>query len=132
MSMNDPIADMLARLKNAQAQQHPQVSMPGSKAKKAVLEVLKTEGYITGFAEQKTQSGHSTLVVDLKYHQGQPVITRLTRVSKPGRRVYSQATEVPMVANGLGVTIVSTSKGVMSDTQARSQNVGGEIICQVF
>lgn len=132
MSMNDPISDMLARLKNAQAGLHPTVSMPASKAKKAVLEVLKTEGYIAGYSEEKTANGQGSLTVELKYYQGQPVITRLNRVSKPGRRMYSQATEIPMVSNGLGVTIVSTSKGVMSDTQARALNVGGEIICQVF
>jgi small subunit ribosomal protein S8 len=130
--MTDPIADMLTRLRNAQAQRHAQVRMPASKLKAAILTVLKTEGYITDVAEDVSTDGMKSLVVSLKYHQGQPVMTWVNRISKPGRREYSGSGKLPMVANGLGVTIVSTSKGILTDTQARAQNVGGEILCQVM
>ena len=130
--MTDPISDMLARLRNAQAQRHASVRIPASKLKAAVLEVLKAEGYISDVAEDVATNGAKTLVVSLKYHQGQPVMTWVKRVSKPGRRAYSPAQELPMVSNGLGVTIVSTSKGILTDTQARAQNVGGEVLCQVM
>lgn len=130
--MTDPISDMLARLRNAQAQRHASVRVPASKLKAAVLAVLKAEGYITDVAEDVSTNGQKSLVVSLKYHQGQPVMTWVNRVSKPGRRTYSNAQELPMVSNGLGVTIVSTSKGILTDTQARAQNVGGEILCQVM
>lgn len=130
--MTDPIADLFARLKNAQAQRHRSVSVPASNIKKAILDVLQSEGYINGITESVDAAGHKQLDVELKYYQGQPVISRLSRVSKPGRRIYSQAQEIPMVSNGLGVTIVSTSKGVLSDTKARELNVGGEVLGQVF
>jgi small subunit ribosomal protein S8 len=130
--MTDPIADMFARLRNAQGQRHASVRVPASKLKAAILEVLKAEGYIGDIAEDVATNGVKSLVVNLKYHQGQPVMTWVNRISKPGRREYSPAQEIPMVANGLGVTIVSTSRGVLTDTQARAQNVGGEIICQVM
>jgi small subunit ribosomal protein S8 len=132
MSFTDPIADMLTRLRNAQAQRHATVRVPASKMKAAILNVLQSEGYISGVAEDVATNGAKTLVVSLKYHLGQPVVTWVNRISKPGRRVYSQAQELPMVANGLGVTIVSTSKGILTDTQARTQKVGGEIICQIM
>ncbi len=130
--MTDPISDMLARLRNAQAQRHASVRVPASKLKAAILNVLKGEGYITDVAEDTATNGAKTLVVSLKYHQGQPVMTWANRVSKPGKRTYSAAQELPMVANGLGVTIVSTSKGILTDAQARAQNVGGEVLCQVM
>lgn len=132
MTMTDPIADMLARIKNGQQARKATVTMPASKQKQAVLDVLKAEGYIEGFASTADAQGHPQLVVELKYMQGQPVIKKLDRVSRPGLRHYSASQDIPMVANGLGVTIISTSKGVMSDTQARQQKVGGEILCQVF
>lgn len=130
--MTDPIADLFARLKNAQGQRHRSLTVPASKLKQAILAVLQSEGYINGVTETTDAKGHKQLEVELKYYQGQPVITRLKRVSTPGRRVYSQAQEIPMVSNGLGVTIVSTSKGVLSDTKARELNVGGEVLGQVF
>lgn len=130
MTMTDPISDMFARLKNALKQHHTQVKVPSSKLKKAVLDVLVAEGYLNGWSEAD-DNGHKQIVVDLKYYQGQPVIVQLDRVSKPGRRQYSASKEIPMVRNGLGITIVSTSKGVMSDTKARELNVGGEVIGQV-
>lgn len=132
MPVIDPIADMLARLRNAQAQKHATVTMPTSKLKTALLKVLQEQGYIVGFSEETTEKGYKRTVVNLKYHQGQPVLTWMKRVSTPGRRIYSQASELPMVSNGLGVTIVSTSKGLLTDTQAREQKVGGEILCQVM
>ncbi len=135
MPVTDPIADLLVRIRNAQAQKHETVRMPASKLKASILEVLKAEGYISSYTvetEGATNSVQGTLVVTLKYHQGQPVITSLKRVSKPGRRVYSQAKEIPMVSNGLGTTIVSTSHGVVTDTKARELNVGGEVLCQVM
>jgi small subunit ribosomal protein S8 len=130
MTMTDPIADMFARLRNGLKQGHKSVSVPASTIKKAVLDVLVSEGYIVGYTDAETD-GHKSIVVDLKYYQGQPVITNLKRVSTPGLRVYSAAEKLPLVANGLGVTIVSTSRGVMSDAKARELKVGGEIIAQV-
>ena len=132
MTMSDPLADMLARVKNALAQRHVDVRMPASNLKKAVLSVLTEEGYVLGFDEATDSRGFAELVVRLKYHQGQPVITKLHRVSRPGQRKYAQAQEIPMVANGLGVTVVSTRQGILSDTKARALNVGGELLCQVF
>ncbi len=131
MPVTDPISDLLVRIRNAQAQKHASVRIPASKLKASILEVLKTEGYIVDFATE-TDSTQGTLVVTLKYHQGTPVITTLKRVSSPGRRVYSQAKEIPMVSNGLGTTIVSTSRGVVTDSKARELNVGGEVLCQVM
>lgn len=130
MTMTDPIADMFARLRNGLKQGHKQVSVPASTIKKAVLDVLVSEGYLSGYADAETD-GFKSILVDLKYYQGQPVITNLKRVSTPGLRVYSAAEKLPLVANGLGVTIVSTSKGVMSDAKARELKMGGEIIGQV-
>jgi small subunit ribosomal protein S8 len=130
MTMTDPISDMFARLRNGLKQHHPEVSMPASKLKKAVLDVLIAEGYLNSYAEEEIE-GHKQIKVALKYYQGQPVITSLKRVSTPGLRVYSASEKLPLVANGLGVTIVSTSKGVMSDAKARELKVGGEIIGQV-
>jgi small subunit ribosomal protein S8 len=130
--MTDPIADLLVRIRNAQAQKRATVSMPASKLKASVLAVLQQEGYILGTTEETDEAGHKNLVVTLKYHQGQPVLTWLKRVSTPGRRVYSQSQELPMVSNGLGTTIVSTSRGVMTDAKARELNVGGEVLCQVM
>lgn len=129
--MTDPISDMFARLRNAQAQGHSTVKIPASRVKAAVLNVLLSEGYISAVKEEG-EKAQKLLAVELKYHQGKPVIASLTRVSKPGRRIYSPSQQLPMVANGLGVTIVSTSKGVLSDTKARELNVGGEVIGTVF
>lgn len=132
MTMNDPIADMLARIKNAQQAQKQDVQMPASKQKKAILDVLQKEGYVESYAEGQDEDGHPQLTVGLKYMHGKPVIQRLNRVSRPGLRHYTASSDIPMVANGLGVTIVSTSQGVMSDTQARRLKIGGEVLCQVF
>lgn len=132
MPVTDPIADLLVRIRNAQAQKHETVRMPASKLKVAMLQVMAEEGYIVGHSEETDESGHKHLVVTLKYHQGQPVITWLKRVSTPGRRIYSQAQELPKVANGLGTTIISTSRGILTDTKARELNVGGEVLCKVM
>lgn len=130
MSMSDPISDMLARIKNAQAVRKKAVVMPGSKVKAAIAKVLKEEGYIRDF--EVTQQGvKSTLTIELKYFEGRGVIERLVRVSKPGRREYSGHDGLPRVLNGLGIAIVSTSGGVMTDAQARAENRGGEVICLV-
>ena len=129
MSMTDPIADFLTRIRNAMRVSHAQVKMPGSNMAVSVLNVLKTEGYIRDFAVTDTQK---EITVDLKYNAGRPAITQLDRISKPGRRVYSSIEDMPKVNNGLGIYIMSTSRGVMTDHQARQQNVGGEILCLVF
>lgn len=131
MPVTDPIADLLVRIRNAQAQKHSTVSIPASKLKTAILDVLAQEGYIVSYT-QEAEGVQGSITVTLKYHQGQAVITSLKRVSTPGRRVYSQAKEIPMVSNGLGTTIVSTSRGVLTDTKARELNVGGEVLCQVM
>jgi len=130
--MNDPIGDMLTRIRNAQMRGKSKVSTPASKLRGWVLDVLADEGYIRGYETGKDVSGHPTLEIALKYYDGTPVIRELKRVSKPGRRVYMGAREIPQVRQGLGVSIVSTPKGVMSDASARSQNVGGEVLCTVF
>lgn len=130
MSMTDPIADLLTRIRNGQAASKAQVSMPASKAKKAVANVLKSEGYVADVAEQ-TVDGKPQLVVTLKYHDGKPVIDSLQRVSRPGLRIYKAKDELPKVLGGLGVAIVSTSKGVMSDREARALGEGGEVLCTV-
>jgi small subunit ribosomal protein S8 len=132
MSVNDPIGDMIARIRNAQLRSKSKVSMPASKQRERVLEVLKTEGYIRGFASVEHASGRNELEIELKYFDGTPVIREIARVSKPGRRVYASVKNLPRVNNGLGVAIVSTPKGVMADHAARDANVGGEIICTVF
>ena len=131
MSMNDPLGDMLTRIRNAQMRHKSTVRSPASKIRKWVLDVLQAEGYIRGY-EEVTEDGHPELEISLKYYDGQPVIRELRRVSTPGRRVYSGVKEIPQVRQGLGVAIVSTPKGVMSDAQARTANVGGEVLCTVF
>lgn len=130
MSMSDPIADMLTRIRNAQRVDKTEVVVPSSKLKVAIAQVLKDEGYIEGFAVQPNE-GKPELHIGLKYYAGRPVIERLERVSRPGLRVYKGRDDIPQVMNGLGVAIVSTSKGVMTDRKARSQGVGGEVICFV-
>ncbi|MCC5862745.1 MAG: 30S ribosomal protein S8 [Gammaproteobacteria bacterium] len=130
MSMTDPIADLLTRLRNGQKARKVSVSMPGSRIKRAVLEVLKDEGYISDFAATE-EDGKPVLTVELKYHNGQPVIGTLKRVSRPGLRVYRPMDELPKVLGGLGVAVVSTSEGVMSDREARRRGHGGEVICTV-
>ncbi len=130
--MNDPIGDMLTRIRNAQMRGKSSVSTPASKLRGWVLDVLADEGYIRGYDKGTDANGHPTLEVELKYYDGTPVIRELKRVSTPGRRVYMGSKDIPAVRQGLGVSIVSTPKGVMSDTAARSANVGGEVLCTVF
>jgi len=130
MSMSDPIADMLTRIRNAQAVNKLSVSMPASKLKGAIANVLKDEGYIEDCAVS-TEDGKPTLNISLKYYAGRPVIEKIERLSKPGLRVYNGATNIPKVMNGLGVTIVSTSKGVMTDRKAEAAGIGGELLCIV-
>ncbi len=130
MTMQDPIADFLTRVRNAQSVGHPEVAMPHSKAKVAVCEVLEQEGYIEGF--NVSDESKRQLTVRLKYHAGQPVIEEIHRVSRPGLRIYKGQAELPKVRGGLGVAIVSTSKGVMTDRRARRLGVGGEVLCTVF
>ena len=130
MSMSDPIADMLTRIRNAQSVEKPVVSMPSSKLKVAIAQVLKDEGYIDGFAV-KAEGVKSELEISLKYYAGRPVIERIERVSRPGLRVYRGRDAIPQVMNGLGVAIVTTPKGVMTDRKARQAGVGGEVLCYV-
>ena len=130
--MNDPIGDMLTRIRNSQMRGKSTVMTPGSKLRARVLDVMADEGYIRGYEETKDERGHPAIEISLKYYEGEPVIRELKRVSKPGRRVYMGVGDIPSVRQGLGVSIVSTSKGVMSDASARSQNVGGEVLCTVF
>lgn len=130
--MNDPLGDMLTRIRNAQMRRKSKVTTPGSRLRANVLEVLKSEGYIRGYSSTDYGNGRSEFEIELKYFEGEPVIRELKRVSKPGRRVYMGVKEIPSVRNGLGVSIVSTPKGVMSDAAARSANVGGEVLCTVF
>ncbi|HZD90963.1 MAG TPA: 30S ribosomal protein S8 [Pseudolabrys sp.] len=132
MSVNDPIGDMITRIRNAQMRNKSKVSMPGSKQRERVAEVLKAEGFIRGYASVAHQNGRSELEIELKYFDGTPVIREIARVSKPGRRVYASVKTLPRINNGLGVAIVSTPKGVMADHAARDANVGGEILCTVF
>ena len=131
MHMNDPLGDMLTRIRNASMRGKSTVRTPASKIRKWVLDVLQSEGYIRGY-EEVTEDGHPEIEISLKYFDGQPVIRELRRVSTPGRRVYSGVREIPQVRQGLGIAIVSTPKGVMSDAQARTANVGGEVLCTVF
>ncbi len=131
MNISDPIGDMLTRIRNAQMRGTGKVYSPASKMRVRVLEVLQAEGYIRGFAEVE-RDGKRDLEIELKYYDGTPVIQEIKRISKPGRRVYSSVGDIPLVHNGLGISILSTSKGVMSDNVARNENVGGEIICRVF
>ncbi|MCR9113914.1 MAG: 30S ribosomal protein S8 [Rhodobacteraceae bacterium] len=130
--MNDPIGDMLTRIRNAGMRGKSTVMVPASKMRVRVLEVLADEGYIRGFEDSKDERGHPAIEVSLKYFEGAPVIREMKRVSKPGRRVYMGVKDIPSVRQGLGVSIVSTPKGVMSDASARAANVGGEVLCTVF
>ncbi len=130
--MNDPIADMLTRIRNGQMRGKSVVSTPASKLRGWVLDVLADEGYIRGYEETTDTNGHPAVEISLKYFDGTPVIRELKRVSKPGRRVYLGVKDIPVVRQGLGVSIVSTPKGVMSDASARANNVGGEVLCTVF
>ncbi|SEN89689.1 SSU ribosomal protein S8P [Gemmobacter aquatilis] len=132
MSMNDPLGDMLTRIRNAQLRGKSTVATPASKLRAWVLDVLADEGYIRGYERATTENGQGELVISLKYFEGTPVIREVKRVSKPGRRVYMGVKDIPSVRNGLGISIVSTPKGVMSDAAARSANVGGEVLCTVF
>ena len=132
MSMSDPLGDMLARIKNAQRAKKSDVVSPASRLRENVLEVLKKEGYICGYEKVNVRAGVDELRIQLKYHEGTGVITEIYRVSTPGRRVYSSVKDLPRVYNGLGISIISTPSGVMSDYDARTANVGGEILCQVF
>lgn len=131
MSMTDPLGDMLTRIRNGQRANKSTVDAPASNLRERVLEVLKREGYIRGY-ERAEQEGHPVFRIELKYFEGQPVIRTITRISKPGRRVYSSVKDLPRVRNGLGISIVSTPKGVLSDAEARDANVGGEILCTIF
>jgi small subunit ribosomal protein S8 len=132
MALSDPLGDMLTRIRNGQRARMSAVDSPASQLRANVLEVLKREGYIRGFAQEEVRPGISNLKIELKYHEGEPVIRSIDRVSKPGRRVYSKIADLPRVYNGLGISILSTPRGVLSDNEARSQNVGGEVLCRVF
>ena len=132
MSLADPIGDMITRIRNAQLRTLYNVKIPGSKFRAKILDVLKQEGYISNYKQLSESKSKNTLVIDLKYHNGMPVIKEIKRVSKPGRRIYAKAESIPKIQNGLGLAIVSTSIGIMSDNDARMKNVGGEIICRVF
>ena len=132
MAISDPIGDMLTRIRNAQMRRKSTVRVPASKLRERVLEVLKSEGYIRAYERFDLEDNKAEIEVSLKYHEGEPVIRTIARVSTPGRRVYSSVGELPRVANGLGISIISTPKGVMSDNAARDANVGGEVICRVY
>jgi len=132
MSMTDPLGDMLTRIRNGLMRNKSKVSSPASKLRANVCEVLKSEGYIRDYATVQFEDGKSEIEIELKYFEGDPVIREIKRVSRPGLRVYSSVKSIPHVANGLGINILSTPKGVMADHQARSENVGGEILCRVF
>jgi small subunit ribosomal protein S8 len=132
MSMNDPLGDLLSRIRNAQMRKKNKVSTPGSRLRANVLDVLKTEGYIRGYTTVEHKDGRSEFEIELKYFDGAPVIREIERISKPGRRVYVSVKTLPRVNNGLGISILSTPKGVMADHDAREANVGGEILCTVF
>ncbi len=132
MTFSDPIGDMFSRIRNAQMRSLSSIEIPSSNFRKNILEILKNEGYIKDYFIEKNERNKISLRVNLKYYEGDPVIKEIKRISKPGRRVYSRATSIPKVMNGLGLAILSTPKGVMSDEEARKQNVGGEIICRVF
>ncbi|MXN64072.1 30S ribosomal protein S8 [Stappia sp. GBMRC 2046] len=132
MAMSDPLGDMLTRIRNAQMRRKPKVSTPASKLRARVLEVLQKEGFIRGYSTVEFDGGKSEIEIELKYFDGEPVIRTIERVSKPGRRVYSSVRNIPHVNNGLGVSILSTPRGVLADHEARDQNVGGEVLCRVF
>ena len=132
MSLSDPIGDMFTRIRNGQMRLLNSVDVPASNFRSKILEVLKSEGYISNYILEKSEKNKKTLKVSLKYFEGMPVIKEIKRISKPGRRIYSKATSIPKIQNGLGLAILSTPKGVMSDNDARKNNLGGEIICRVF
>lgn len=132
MSMSDPLGDMLTRIRNGQNAHKSVVTAPASKLRVNVLEVLKREGFIRSYSQHEVRPGISELRIELKYHEGDPVIRQISRVSTPGRRVYSKIKDLSRIYNGLGISILSTPRGVMSDAEARAANVGGEVLCQVF
>lgn len=132
MTMSDPLGDMLTRIRNGQRAQKSAIQAPASNLRANVLQVLEREGYIRGYSRREISAGIAELKIELKYHDGEPVIREIRRVSKPGRRVYSKIKDLPRVYNGLGISILSTPQGVMSDTEARTANVGGEVLCRVF
>jgi small subunit ribosomal protein S8 len=132
MTMSDPIGDMLTRIRNGQRARQAIVASPASKLRANVLEVLKREGYIRGFTREQIRPGISELRIELKYVDGEPVIREIARVSKPGRRIYSRIADLPRSYNGLGISILSTPRGVMSDNEARAAKVGGEVLCRIF
>jgi small subunit ribosomal protein S8 len=132
MAINDPIGDLITRIRNAQGRRHQALTVPASKLRGRVLDVLADEGYIRGYARVEKEGQKPEFEIELKYFDGAPVITNIKRVSKPGRRVYSSVSDLPSVRNGLGISVVSTPKGVMSDTAARAANVGGEVLFQVY
>ena len=132
MSLSDPIGDMIARLKNAQVRNHKKVVLPSSKFKTKIADVLKNEGFIIDYKVNENEGNKPDLEINLKYNYGSPVISTIERVSKPGRRIFSSAESLPKINNGLGIAIISTPKGVMTDVDARKQKVGGEMICKVF
>ncbi len=132
MSLSDPIGDMIARIKNAQVRNHKKLELPSSNFKVKIADVLKNEGFIIDYKVNKKESNKADLMINLKYNSGSPVISTIERVSKPGRRIFSRAQSLPKINNGLGIAIISTPKGVMTDIEARKQKLGGEIICKVF
>ncbi len=132
MTIVDPIGDMFTRIRNGQMRNLNSVNIPASKFRSKILDILKSEGYITGYYLESLDNNKKIIKVNLKYYEGMPVIKEIKRISKPGRRVYSRATSIPKIQNGLGLAIISTPQGVMSDIEARKNNIGGEIICKVF
>ena len=132
MTLMDPIGDMFTRIRNGQMRSLTEIEIPSSNFRLKILEVLKNEGFISNYYLEKKENNKKSLMVNLKYYEGVPVIREIKRISKPGRRVYSRANSIPRIQNGLGLAIISTTKGVMSDVEARKNNVGGEIICRVF
>ena len=132
MTLTDPIGDMFSRIRNGQMRSLDSVNIPSSNFRRNILEILKSEGFIKDYYIEKSENNKINLKINLKYYEGSPVIKEIKRISKPGRRVYSRATSIPRVMNGLGLAILSTPKGVMSDSEARKNNIGGEIICRVF
>ncbi len=132
MAINDPVGDLITRIRNAQMRRHSTMSVPASKLRGWVLDVLEGEGYIRGYSRVEKDGEKPVFEVELKYYEGAPVIQKIRRISKPGRRVYSSVSDLPSVRNGLGISIVSTPKGVMSDAAARDANVGGEVLCEVY
>ena len=132
MTLTDPIGDMFSRIRNGQMRSLNSIEIPSSNFRKNILKILKDEGYIKDFYIEKSENNKTSLKINLKYYEGDPVIKEIKRISKPGRRVYSRANSIPKVLNGLGLAILSTSKGVMSDAEATKNNLGGEIICRIF